>query len=85
MDIIEFTTKINGIKIFVKMLDSTTNNKMPEPDKINDRVNKEFNTDYDFKTNARRILNELRPHCFEVSITPPVQGFTYSYSIIAKK
>jgi len=85
MDIIELTTKIGGIKIFVKMLDTSQSGKIPTPEKINEIIKKEFNTEFDFKTNARRILSELQPFCYEVVVTPPTKGFTYFYSVIAKK
>ena len=90
MDLIELTTNLSnnkkdGIKIHVRLLDSLKNNKMPNPEKINGIIKKEFNNDFNLQENARRILNELQPYCLEVKIIPPAKGFSYHYTIISRK
>ena len=84
--LLELTTKINKtIMVYVRMSDTTERGSIPEPKEINAIINKEFNFDFDFETNANRILSELQPYCLEVGITPILKGLPYSYTIIKRK
>lgn len=86
MNLIELTTRIGGIKIFVRLLDSVQNSKkLPEAAKIYETIKKEFDIDLSYLDNAIRIKQALQPFCLEVQATPPGKGFSYSYTLISKK
>lgn len=85
MELIELTTRINGIKIFVRLLDSAGGSKLPLPENVYQIIKKEFDTDLSFWENTIRIKQVLQPLCLEVQITPPGKGFSYTYTLISKK
>ena len=86
MNLLEFVTTINKIKIVIKLSYPTLiNGKIMDEGKIYEIIKAEFNMDYSFHEIAQHILNALQPYCYLVSIMPPKKGFSYYYTASVKK
>ena len=82
---LDFNTKIGINKITVNFMTPLGPERIPKPDQIDKAIKKAFSHDLDLYENSRRILGELSPYCYEVSISPQLKGCKYSYTVIVKK
>ena len=85
MDLLELDIKIGGFKIYVELLDSVENGKMRLPKEVYEIVKKEFSNDFTDLENARRIKQELQPHCLRAIVAPPAKGYNYSWKYTSRK
>jgi len=87
MHLLTLEAKINKIEIKVRLSNHRLLDKgsIMNVDKIHQIIKDEFHIDYSFEENAKRILNALQPHCYEVQITPPINGYNYKYNVSVRK
>lgn len=87
MHLLELTAKINKIEIVVKLSNHRLldHGSIINVDKAHKIILKEFSTDLTFEESAQRILNALQSHCYEVTITPPINGYNYKYNVSCRK
>ena len=82
---LDFNIKIGTFKITANFSTPLDVLKIPKHEKIQEIIKKEFNHDFDLWENARLILSNLQPFCYEVLISPQLQGCKYSYTVTVKK
>lgn len=84
INLLTFYTKVGTLKITARF--STTSNQiaLPEPEEINNIINKEFDHDLSLFENSKKIKNELGGYCYHVVLTPQLKGLRYSYEIETK-
>ena len=86
MNLLDFTTTINENKINVKLsYHLLTKGKIIEEDFVWETICDEFSMDYSLHEITQHILNALQPYCYEVSITPPIEGLSFDYTVIVRK
>ncbi len=85
MNLIEVNAKIGGVKVFVRLLNSLQNDKMPKPEKVYEIIKGVFKLKMNFDENTERILHDLQPYALEVKITPSAKGYSYNYTYISRK